>query len=154
MIVPDIRHIFLDCITYVHFTRISVVTSLKNNAYMYSMFASQACLHSACGSTRCAQLIKHSRIQIWSYTTGSSFVKFQNFCNILATWICTLTTVCSDSPNWVVFQPNIVIDAKLGCLWHVFLKLEPLVTMIPDKVSLHLIGWFSAQHVIDACQTI
>nr|CAD7425884.1 unnamed protein product [Timema monikensis] len=22
-----------------------------------------------------------------------------------------------DSPNWVVFQPNIVIDAKLGCLW-------------------------------------
>ncbi|XP_002737795.1 regulator of MON1-CCZ1 complex-like [Saccoglossus kowalevskii] len=37
------------------------------------------------------------------------------------------------SPNWIVFQPNIIIDAKLGCLWHVMLKLEPLVTMIPDK---------------------
>lgn len=23
----------------------------------------------------------------------------------------------TDSPNWVVFQPNIIIDAKLGCLW-------------------------------------
>ncbi|XP_071965710.1 regulator of MON1-CCZ1 complex-like [Antedon mediterranea] len=40
------------------------------------------------------------------------------------------------SPNWVVFQPNIIIDAKLGCLWHVCLKLEPLVTMIPDKCRL------------------
>ncbi|XP_077990884.1 regulator of MON1-CCZ1 complex-like [Glandiceps talaboti] len=40
------------------------------------------------------------------------------------------------SPNWIVFQPDIVIDAKLGCLWHVHLKLEPLVTMIPDKTRL------------------
>ncbi|XP_060521018.1 regulator of MON1-CCZ1 complex isoform X2 [Cylas formicarius] len=27
------------------------------------------------------------------------------------------------SPNWVVFQPNIVIDAKLGCLWYIKLNL-------------------------------
>ncbi|XP_052280303.1 regulator of MON1-CCZ1 complex-like isoform X2 [Dreissena polymorpha] len=40
------------------------------------------------------------------------------------------------SANWIVFQPNIVIDAKLGCLWSVELKLEPLVTMIPDKCRL------------------
>ncbi|XP_052074242.1 regulator of MON1-CCZ1 complex-like [Mytilus californianus] len=40
------------------------------------------------------------------------------------------------SANWIVFQPNIVIDAKLGCLWYVELKLEPLVTMIPDKSRL------------------
>ncbi|XP_071807803.1 regulator of MON1-CCZ1 complex-like isoform X2 [Asterias amurensis] len=40
------------------------------------------------------------------------------------------------SPNWVVFQPNTVIDARLGCLWHVHLRLEPLVTMIPDKCRL------------------
>ncbi|KAJ8033464.1 Regulator of MON1-CCZ1 complex [Holothuria leucospilota] len=40
------------------------------------------------------------------------------------------------SPNWAVFQPNIVIDAKLGCLWTVHLKLEALVAMIPDKVRL------------------
>ncbi|XP_038050972.1 regulator of MON1-CCZ1 complex-like [Patiria miniata] len=40
------------------------------------------------------------------------------------------------SPNWVVFQPNTVIDARLGCLWHVHLRLEPLVTMIPEKCRL------------------
>ncbi|XP_076238006.1 regulator of MON1-CCZ1 complex protein bulli [Calliopsis andreniformis] len=40
------------------------------------------------------------------------------------------------SPNWVVFQPNIVIDVKLGCLWYVELKLEALVKLITDKVLL------------------
>ncbi|CAH1776277.1 unnamed protein product, partial [Owenia fusiformis] len=40
------------------------------------------------------------------------------------------------SQSWIVFQPNVVIDAKLGCLWYVQLKLEPLVTMIPDKCKL------------------
>ncbi|XP_028515381.1 regulator of MON1-CCZ1 complex [Exaiptasia diaphana] len=37
------------------------------------------------------------------------------------------------SQNWIVFQPNIIIDAKIGSLWEVILKLEPLVTMIQDK---------------------
>ena len=37
------------------------------------------------------------------------------------------------SANWIVFQPDIVIDAKLGCLWSLQLSLEPLVTMISDK---------------------
>ncbi|XP_033739671.1 regulator of MON1-CCZ1 complex-like [Pecten maximus] len=40
------------------------------------------------------------------------------------------------SPNWIVFQPNIIIDAKLGCLWYVKLLLGPLVGMIPDKCRL------------------
>ncbi|XP_076661245.1 regulator of MON1-CCZ1 complex protein bulli [Halictus rubicundus] len=40
------------------------------------------------------------------------------------------------SPNWVVFQPNIVIDVKLGCLWYVELKVEALVKLITDKVLL------------------
>lgn len=40
------------------------------------------------------------------------------------------------SPNWAVFQPNIVIDAKLGCLWTVHLNLEAIVAMIPDKERL------------------
>ncbi|KAK3753262.1 hypothetical protein QZH41_015205 [Actinostola sp. cb2023] len=43
------------------------------------------------------------------------------------------TVLDSDSQNWIVFQPNIIIDARLGCLWEVMLKLEPLVTMIQDK---------------------
>ncbi|XP_050314987.1 regulator of MON1-CCZ1 complex [Anthonomus grandis grandis] len=36
------------------------------------------------------------------------------------------------SPNWVVFQPNIVIDAKLGCLWHIKLRLQELCEEIRD----------------------
>ncbi|XP_078039497.1 regulator of MON1-CCZ1 complex protein bulli [Augochlora pura] len=40
------------------------------------------------------------------------------------------------SPNWVVFQPNIVIDVKLGCLWYIELKLDALVKLIADKVLL------------------
>ncbi|XP_059481011.1 regulator of MON1-CCZ1 complex isoform X2 [Neocloeon triangulifer] len=40
------------------------------------------------------------------------------------------------SPNWVVFQPDIVIDAKLGCLWHVELCLSNLALMISDKCRL------------------
>ncbi|CAH1123373.1 unnamed protein product [Ceutorhynchus assimilis] len=36
------------------------------------------------------------------------------------------------SPNWVVFQPNIVIDAKLGCLWHINLSLLQLCNQIND----------------------
>ncbi|KAH0952429.1 hypothetical protein HN011_011677 [Eciton burchellii] len=40
------------------------------------------------------------------------------------------------SPNWVVFQPNIIIDVKLGCLWYIELRLETLVKLITDKVVL------------------
>ncbi|XP_012274553.1 uncharacterized protein C18orf8 [Orussus abietinus] len=40
------------------------------------------------------------------------------------------------SPNWVVFQPNIVIDAILGCFWYIQLRLEALVNLITDKVLL------------------
>lgn len=40
------------------------------------------------------------------------------------------------SPNWVVFQPNIVIDVKLGCLWYIELRLEVLIKLIKDKVLL------------------
>ncbi|XP_064472705.1 regulator of MON1-CCZ1 complex-like [Ornithodoros turicata] len=40
------------------------------------------------------------------------------------------------SPNWVVFQPNIIIDAKLGCLWYVKLSLQPLVLHFTDKCLL------------------
>ncbi|XP_065668731.1 regulator of MON1-CCZ1 complex [Hydra vulgaris] len=40
------------------------------------------------------------------------------------------------SANWVVFQPNIIIDAKLGCLWKLQVKLSSLLNMINDKVRL------------------
>ncbi|XP_074113186.1 regulator of MON1-CCZ1 complex protein bulli [Cotesia typhae] len=40
------------------------------------------------------------------------------------------------SENWVVFQPNIIIDIKLGCLWYIELHLEALMKLINDKVQL------------------
>ncbi|XP_076682897.1 regulator of MON1-CCZ1 complex protein bulli [Andrena cerasifolii] len=54
------------------------------------------------------------------------------------------------SPNWVVFQPNIVIDVKLGCLWYVELKLEALVKLMTDKVLLveFLMQRSNAKHVL------
>lgn len=40
------------------------------------------------------------------------------------------------SPNWVLFQPNVVIDAKLGCLWNLEICLEALAQHIGDFVKL------------------
>lgn len=37
------------------------------------------------------------------------------------------------SPNWVIFQPDIVIDAKLGCLWKININLESLSILIGDN---------------------
>ena len=36
--------------------------------------------------------------------------------------------------SWIVFQPNLVVDARLGAIWAVSLKLEPMVAAIPDAV--------------------
>eukprot|EP00040_Diaphanoeca_grandis_P040132 m.261353 g.261353 ORF g.261353 m.261353 type:complete len:673 (-) comp41979_c0_seq1:72-2090(-) len=40
------------------------------------------------------------------------------------------------SPSWIVFQPDIVIDAKLGALWCIGVSLNALVTIIEDKNEL------------------
>ncbi|XP_046830140.1 regulator of MON1-CCZ1 complex isoform X2 [Vespa velutina] len=39
-------------------------------------------------------------------------------------------------PCQLLFQPNIVIDVKLGCLWYIELRLEVLIKLIKDKVLL------------------
>lgn len=54
------------------------------------------------------------------------------------------------SPNWIVFQPNIIIDAKLGCLWQVRVKLESLANMIDDKG--YLIDFLSLRE--DSCSVL
>jgi hypothetical protein len=35
----------------------------------------------------------------------------------------------TDSPSWIVFQPNIVIDGRLGVMWTVRVHLPPLVAV-------------------------
>lgn len=37
------------------------------------------------------------------------------------------------SPSWIVFQPDIVIDAKLGALWCIGVSLDTLVEIIKDR---------------------
>eukprot|EP00039_Didymoeca_costata_P020054 m.339883 g.339883 ORF g.339883 m.339883 type:complete len:665 (+) comp19022_c0_seq1:117-2111(+) len=40
------------------------------------------------------------------------------------------------TPTWIVFQPNIIIDAKLGTLWLVSMDLEPMLQLMPNKIQL------------------
>ncbi|XP_069952653.1 regulator of MON1-CCZ1 complex isoform X2 [Cherax quadricarinatus] len=40
------------------------------------------------------------------------------------------------APTWVVFQPDIVIDARLGCMWHLRLCLDFLANAVEDKSQL------------------
>ncbi|XP_047468985.1 regulator of MON1-CCZ1 complex-like isoform X2 [Penaeus chinensis] len=40
------------------------------------------------------------------------------------------------APTWVVFQPDIVIDARLGCMWHLQLRLDCLAKVMEDKSQL------------------
>ncbi|KAK3885296.1 hypothetical protein Pcinc_010463 [Petrolisthes cinctipes] len=40
------------------------------------------------------------------------------------------------APTWVVFQPDIVIDARLGCMWHLQLRLDCLAEAVEDKSQL------------------
>lgn len=42
----------------------------------------------------------------------------------------------TDSMHWVLFQPNIVIDAKLGCMWYLNLNVEQLCMLISDRIRL------------------
>lgn len=35
-----------------------------------------------------------------------------------------------------MFQPDIVIDAKLGCMWYLHLQLETMCSLISDRVRL------------------
>ncbi|XP_026849412.1 regulator of MON1-CCZ1 complex isoform X2 [Drosophila persimilis] len=40
------------------------------------------------------------------------------------------------STHWVLFQPNIVIDAKLGCMWYLNLCIDPICNLISDRIRL------------------
>ncbi|XP_036060946.1 regulator of MON1-CCZ1 complex isoform X2 [Onychomys torridus] len=37
------------------------------------------------------------------------------------------------SSSWIVFQPDIIISASQGYLWNLQVKLQPVVTLLPDK---------------------
>ena len=41
-----------------------------------------------------------------------------------------------DSTMWVAFQPDVIIDAKTGSLWHLHLNLPGIIQHIPNKLKL------------------
>ncbi|XP_046386131.1 regulator of MON1-CCZ1 complex [Ischnura elegans] len=47
------------------------------------------------------------------------------------------------SPNWVVFQPDVIIDAKLGCLWCVGIQLEPLAHLLLPSQAPRLVHFLT-----------
>jgi len=40
------------------------------------------------------------------------------------------------SHSCVIFPPDVILDAKLGCFWYLHLQLEPLVSLVSDKCRL------------------
>nr|XP_018916140.1 PREDICTED: uncharacterized protein C18orf8 [Bemisia tabaci] len=40
------------------------------------------------------------------------------------------------SETWIMLQPNIIMDVKLGCLWYLNLCVDSFVQLIPDKSDL------------------
>ncbi|XP_037085017.1 LOW QUALITY PROTEIN: regulator of MON1-CCZ1 complex-like [Pollicipes pollicipes] len=47
----------------------------------------------------------------------------------------TLITCELYAPSWVVFQPNIIIDAKLGCFWTLAVAVEAVPRVLADPVA-------------------
>lgn len=71
---------------------------------------------------------------------------FYVFCNTLKSLFCWsfesdnflhILNRHSDSGNWVVFQPNYIIDARLGCLWRVNLIPSGLAHSVSTKKILY-----------------
>nr|XP_027201920.1 regulator of MON1-CCZ1 complex-like [Dermatophagoides pteronyssinus] len=61
------------------------------------------------------------------------------------------------SPNWVIFQPNIIIDAKYGCLWFLELNLEfieRLIKNVPILIDFLLLRRNSKQNILKVCRNI
>jgi hypothetical protein len=48
----------------------------------------------------------------------------------------TPTTIELYSSNWIVFLPNVIIDVKIGCLWNLYINLDYLLDLIPDRLLL------------------
>ena len=61
------------------------------------------------------------------------------------------------SQSCVIFPPDVVLDAKLGCFWYLHLQLEPLEFLVTDKcrlLDLLLLRRDSKSVVLSLCSTI
>ncbi len=85
--------------------------------------------------------------QIHVYFIENTFLIYINF---------ILMSKClSDSTNWVIFQPNIIIDARLGCLWFLQINLDQtieLVTSIPLLIDFLMLRRNSKSVILKVCK--
>lgn len=61
------------------------------------------------------------------------------------------------SQSCVIFPPDVILDAKLGCFWYLHLELEPLVSLVSDKcrlIDLLLLRRDSKSVILSLCSTI
>lgn len=62
-----------------------------------------------------------------------------------------------DSSNWVIFQPNIIIDAKYGCLWFLELNLEAVfgvINNVPILIDFFLLRKNSKSIILKVCRNV
>lgn len=62
-----------------------------------------------------------------------------------------------DSSNWVIFQPNIIIDAKYGCLWLLQLNLESvfeLIKNVPILIDFLILRKNSKPIILKVCRNV
>jgi len=61
------------------------------------------------------------------------------------------------SQSCVIFPPDVILDAKLGCFWYLHLQLEPLDSLVSDKcrlLDLLLLRRDSKSVILSVCSTI
>ena len=56
----------------------------------------------------------------------------------MSAWLLTHTDWAPslDAASWIIFQPDVIIDARLGSLWILKLDLRPLVHNMRDRAAL------------------
>lgn len=47
-----------------------------------------------------------------------------------------LRTSVSDANSWVLFLPDLIIDAKAGCMWKLQLNLNVICELLEDRVRI------------------
>lgn len=53
-------------------------------------------------------------------------------CNAFSLQLTDPSLASTDSTNWVIFQPNVIIDARLGCLWSLQINLHQTLDLIQN----------------------
>lgn len=63
----------------------------------------------------------------------------------------------ADSSNWAIFQPNIIIDAKYGCLWFLQINLQfifELIKNVPILIDFLLLRKNSKAIILKVCRNV